>query len=570
VIRVPVTPGRGHIPMSENRLVTRLQASSAIVGTAVGLLGGLVLLGWAFDIVPLKRVVPGSPPMTVDTAVAFTLSAIPLVVRRNQAIRPLAVARVGAALVAVSGALALAGYALDWNLRGDMAATSQPGRMAPMTALGFVLIGLAELVLDHPRAGAPGQWLAVAAGCLGVFNLVGFTYQVQGLGHLHSPASAYTEMAAHTAGAFVAISSAVLCARPDHGMMAVVTSPSAGGMVARRLLPATLGVPFVLGWLRLLGERAGLWGFRAGWGVFGVATVVVFLVIVWLSARVLHRTDTRRQQVEAALSRARDGLESQVKHRTQTLSETVQALRVEVDERQRGEQALRDGERRYRDLVDSSLGLICIHDLEGTLLSVNPAAARLLGYTGAELVGTKLYEVLAPSVRHEFSQYLERIRRAPTDEGVMRVVTRDGQERLWAYSNVRYEEPGRPPYVLGHAQDITALKRAEHLARQAEALRSVAHLANAAAHEINNPLAIVAGHLDMLKDAHASDHEALERIEKARTAVERIRAIVVSMARITRLERRGWAPDLPPLLDLHRSAEPAADNASTPDRASES
>jgi PAS domain S-box-containing protein len=187
---------------------------------------------------------------------------------------------------------------------------------------------------------------------------------------------------------------------------------------------------------------------------------------------------------------------------------------------------------------------------------VNPAAAQLLGYTSAGLVGRNLRELLDPAVRDQFPRYLEQIREAPADEGVMRVVTRAGESRLWAYSNVRCEEPGRPPYVLGHAQDITALKRAEHLARQAEALRSVAQLANAAAHEINNPLTVVAGHLDMLLGRRPGDPDAVSRIEKALVAVDRIRRIIESMGRITRLERVDRVPNLPPQLDLRRSAVP--------------
>ncbi len=562
--------------MIESRRVAVLETASQLIGRAVALLGCLVLLGWALDIPTLRNPLPGSVAMKANTAMAFVLSAVPLGLWRDRRTWRHAIARGCAALVVLVGVLTLAEYAFGWDLHIDewlfrdavgAPGASHPGRMAPLTALGFVLLGLAEMTLDLARAGALGQWLAIAVGYLGVLNLVGNAYRAQGLSHLYSPASAYTEMPLLTAGVFVVVSGAVLCARPDRGMMAIATSQTAGGVVARRLLPAALGLPLVLGWLRLLGERAGLWTFQAGWGLLALSTLTVFVVIVWRSARVLHQTDGQRQQVEAALRRARDDLETQVQQRTRDLSETVHALQVEVDERQRVEQALRESERRYRDLVDSSRGLICIHDLDGTVLSVNPAAARLLGYTAAELVGRNLREILAPSVQPLFPQYLERIRQAPADEGVMRVVTRAGEERLWAYSNVRYEEPGRPPYVLGHAQDITALKRAEHLARQAEALRSVAQLANAAAHEINNPLAIVAGQLEMLKGQSSDDPDTLTRIEKARAAVLRIQTILGSMARITRLERLDWSPNLPPLLDLRRSGAPDADGTSTPDDA---
>jgi PAS domain S-box-containing protein len=114
----------------------------------------------------------------------------------------------------------------------------------------------------------------------------------------------------------------------------------------------------------------------------------------------------------------------------------------------------------YRHVVEHGLGLICMHDLDGVLLFVNPAAARLLGYEPHEGIGKKLSLFLAPSMRPHFGAYLERIRSQPTDSGLMRVITKHGEERIWAYHNIRYEEPGQPPYVLGHAQDIT--ERIQH------------------------------------------------------------------------------------------------------------
>src|SRR5262245_66668974 len=84
-----------------------------------------------------------------------------------------------------------------------------------------------------------------------------------------------------------------------------------------------------------------------------------------------------------------------------------------------------DSGQRYRALVESTRALICIHDLEGNLLSVNPAAAQCLGYTPGDLVGTNLRDLLSPSVRHLFAEYLKRIRDVEADVGLMRVVTRD-------------------------------------------------------------------------------------------------------------------------------------------------
>jgi PAS domain S-box-containing protein len=118
----------------------------------------------------------------------------------------------------------------------------------------------------------------------------------------------------------------------------------------------------------------------------------------------------------------------------------------------------------YRHLVDHGQGLICLHDLDGVLLFVNRAAASALGYEPHEGIGKKLSLFLAPSMRPLFGAYLERIRSQSADSGLMRLITKHGQERVWAYHNIRYEEPGRPPYVLGHAQDVTEqVQREEEL-----------------------------------------------------------------------------------------------------------
>jgi PAS domain S-box-containing protein len=213
-------------------------------------------------------------------------------------------------------------------------------------------------------------------------------------------------------------------------------------------------------------------------------------------------------------------------------------------------------DQRYRALVESSRGLICTHDLAGVLLSVNPAAADRLGYGADEMVGRSLADFLAPSVRGQFPQYLDRIGHASADQGLMLVATRDGEERIWSYNNVRCQDPGGPPYVLGHAHDITDIKRSAARAGEAEALRSVAQLALATAHEINNPLTVIIASLQLMTSRGQVPPEAAAYVERAIRAGEQIRDIVRNMSRITRLELSRQAPLLPPVLDLRKSSDP--------------
>jgi len=139
---------------------------------------------------------------------------------------------------------------------------------------------------------------------------------------------------------------------------------------------------------------------------------------------------------------------------------------------QEASDALRDSERRYRELVESSLGLICTHDLAGKILSINPAAANLLGYEPQDGIDHNLREFLSPDTRHLFDDYLQRIQEHGRDAGLMRVVARDGAEKVWMYRNVLSHGPGGK-YVLGHAIDVTDRVEVERTLRQSEqALRN--------------------------------------------------------------------------------------------------
>ena len=157
------------------------------------------------------------------------------------------------------------------------------------------------------------------------------------------------------------------------------------------------------------------------------------------------------------------------------LREQLAQQRDSEDARRRAEAALHRSEVRFRDLVEQSLGLICTHDLDGVLLSINPAAAHALGYHPDKGIGVNLREFLSPNTRHLFDKYLHRIRQNTIDTGLMRVVTKDGAERIWMYRNVRITDANTAPHVVGHALDITDRIRAEEALRASEQNLKRAH-----------------------------------------------------------------------------------------------
>jgi diguanylate cyclase (GGDEF)-like protein/PAS domain S-box-containing protein len=127
--------------------------------------------------------------------------------------------------------------------------------------------------------------------------------------------------------------------------------------------------------------------------------------------------------------------------------------------------ALEASETRYRRLFHYSLGLICTHTLEGVLTSVNPAAVQSLGFDETHMIGRSLCDLMPPEKRAAFKAYLARITVNHTDAGVIELIAADGTRHFWAYHNVLDSE-ANPPYVLGHAQDVTALRMQEQQLRE--------------------------------------------------------------------------------------------------------
>jgi PAS domain S-box-containing protein len=114
-----------------------------------------------------------------------------------------------------------------------------------------------------------------------------------------------------------------------------------------------------------------------------------------------------------------------------------------------------------RDLVEHSRDLLCVHDLQGRLLSVNPGPARLLGYSIEEILQIPLRDLIDPTSRDQFDAYLSEIQRVGHAHGVMAVMTRTGERRLWEYHNTLRTDGVEKPVVRGIAHDVTELVRAK-------------------------------------------------------------------------------------------------------------
>lgn len=146
----------------------------------------------------------------------------------------------------------------------------------------------------------------------------------------------------------------------------------------------------------------------------------------------------------------------------------------DITERLEIEERFSKSEERYRDLVENSCDLICTHDLNGELLSMNETPARLLGYRAEQLIGKRIPELLLPEYRDRFSDYIEVIRHQGHVEGLASVPTRTGERRVWEYRNTLKIEGVSAPIVRGFARDVTDAHSTEKEVRtQRELLQTI-------------------------------------------------------------------------------------------------
>lgn len=137
------------------------------------------------------------------------------------------------------------------------------------------------------------------------------------------------------------------------------------------------------------------------------------------------------------------------------------ATGIDVTTQRSAETTLRESEARYRQLIEGSLGMICTHDLRGTLLTINHHGAETIGRTVEAMTGHNLVEFIVPERKAALPAYLKQIGDTGEAQGLLHLAHSDGDIRVVAYRNKLIVTPGRPPYVLGFGVDISEQIRAE-------------------------------------------------------------------------------------------------------------
>lgn len=340
------------------------------------------LIGWLTGIGELRSFLPTTVRTKPNAAVALLLCGSALLVQlgRHAPRRFLLLGQIAAAVVAGIGFLTFLEYLtgldihLDRVLFADRIApdgsTTIPGRMAPTTAIGLVLLGTALLLRPHEwRQGLLPEVLAGGAFGLGFLGLLGYLYGAPSLYQW----GVYTSMAPDTAALLLIQALAIMVTLPRGRMFAMLTSDGLGAATYRRILPLVVLIPVVGGALELWGQRQGFYGSQYGIGLLVIGTASLLAAIGWHTAHVLTGLDHQRSAM------------------TQQLEELVKDRTAELDE----------SYAQVRTVIDRSPLSIVTMDYQGVITGWNPKAETTFGWAAEEVVGRVLTETIIPSEYRE-------------------------------------------------------------------------------------------------------------------------------------------------------------------------
>ncbi|MEG4021455.1 PAS domain S-box protein [Microcoleus sp. S13C4] len=384
-------------------------------------IGCLVLLGWQFDISLLKSGFPGmASTMKANTAICFLLAGVSLRLLQYPRTRlHNRIAQGMARFIIIVGMLTLSQYIFGWKLGIDQwlfrdfvsSATPDPGSIGVNTALNFVLMGVALLLLgqNSQRHTWLAQIFSSVAALISLLALFGHIFSVDIFERL---VTITTTQPLNTIATFFILYGGILFLRPNEGLMQVVTSPLVGGVMVRWLLPWGTIFPVTLNWFTLQGENSGWYNANFGYTLRSTVMVFTFSILILGTARFLDQIDYKRQQAEAEIKKLNETLEVLVAERTD---------------------ALQKSQARFAGILEIANDAIISVDRTQRITLFNQGAEKMFGYKMEDILGEPLNLLLPEQFRDAHPQHIKK----------------------FAHSSSRARRMGERGEILGRRRDGT-------------------------------------------------------------------------------------------------------------------
>jgi diguanylate cyclase (GGDEF)-like protein/PAS domain S-box-containing protein len=369
-------------------------------------------------------------------------------------VRALSILAVVVALLTLCEYLFRRDFGIDQAIFRDSLSPTFPGRMGLNTAVAIALLGAATMAIsdDSESVIYRGQFLAVLAAIIPLFSLIGYIFSARIFYQMVSS----TPMAIHTAVVLFGLCGAVLWTKPDLGLMTAMHADDSRGLMLRRMIPAAIVTPIVLGWVRLEGQRAGLYDTTFGLALLVTAMIFIFGLLIVMNARGISRSETAREQAYTDLRSAYSSVERHVVERTQELSEALSSL---AQVRHRFELATNASDSGILDLDITTEEVLC-----------SRRWCEMLGRseTGGQPSVAEFVGLIHPDDRDRGMQALFKHFKGESADfsAELRMLHADGSYR-WMLSRgmaVR-DASGKAIRMIGTQTDITEIKRLQEALR---------------------------------------------------------------------------------------------------------
>ena len=291
-----------------------LRYGVSIAGTITLAIGAAWLVAWSLGIAAqwsAKSVITVKTNMALGQALAG--AALLLLGPASVRGRRWRLGAAAAVLVLLIGALTLSEHLLHYNLGVDQllateapgaAATDSPNRMGLYGSVSLALLGAGLLALALRRRSIV-PYLGLVVCLINLLPAVGFIYGVDEFYKLPRTGIAWPSVVA-----LISLGVGLVLARSDGGPAAMLLHEDIGGILLRRLLPAMLLVPLALGFLRIQGERHGLYDTATGTGMLAIVMAVLFSFFLWPTAARLSRLAAEQAAAREAVLQSKTLLET--------------------------------------------------------------------------------------------------------------------------------------------------------------------------------------------------------------------------------------------------------------------
>jgi len=529
------------------RFTLRIAASCGLYVLAGGVLS---LAGWVYDRPRLTDLTHVGVSIQPNAALAASLTgaAVLLLVAH----RPSIAAALGA-FVGLIGTITLAEHLTHADFGVDrlllfgrtwgQTGTTYIGRMGVPASLSWSLVATALILNRSARYRRIAPFVALLVAAIASLSLTGFAFNANPL----YAVPRLTSISLQSATFLLVSAGGLMFVMADREPCRTLFEDSGAGLLARRSLPIMLGLPLVLGYFRVHGERLGLYDTAMGTALFAWTLVLVTCIVVWRAVRAIR-------QRERALSSADDATR---------LAST----------------ALRASESRLTALLQQLPIGVGVFGTDGRWVIENPVLHR---YVGDRLPS------LEPEAARRWQAWTEQGDPLPTSEwpgpralrgetvepGVTFLHTPDDGSQRWIRVSAApfLAADGERLGAIALLQDIDEQKRAQDaLAQSEERLREqAAELQESArrkdeflatlAHELRNPLAPIRTGLQMLKLSGAAvgtGERTLTIMERQINHLVRLIDDLLDVGRVT----HGRVTLASSRLDLQNVLEQAIDTA---------